>query len=105
LLPFGKLVIAIEIDPVRLACARHNAKIYGVEHRIEFILGDSISFLESTRLKPDAIFLSPPWGGPQYLKAPVYEVDMMPINWYGQPFHTWKGQFSTIYILPLTSRM
>jgi trimethylguanosine synthase len=33
------LVIAIDIDPVKLQCARHNAKIYGVEDRIEFILG------------------------------------------------------------------
>ena len=33
-------VIAIDIDPVRLACAKHNATIYGVADRIEFILGD-----------------------------------------------------------------
>ncbi len=33
-------VIAIDIDPVKIACAVNNAKIYGVEDRIEFILGD-----------------------------------------------------------------
>lgn len=33
-------VIAIDLDPVKLHCARENAKIYGVEDRIEFILGD-----------------------------------------------------------------
>ena len=33
-------MIAIDIDPVKLHCARHNARIYGVEDRIEFIQGD-----------------------------------------------------------------
>lgn len=34
------VVIAIDIDPVKIACARRNAEIYEVEDRIEFILGD-----------------------------------------------------------------
>lgn len=54
-------VIAIDIDPVRLNCARHNARIYGVEDRIEFICGDYMTLLP--RLKADVVFLSPPWGG------------------------------------------
>jgi len=33
-------VIAIDIDPIKLQCAVHNAKIYGVENKIEFILGN-----------------------------------------------------------------
>lgn len=33
-------MIGIDIDPVKIACARHNAEIYGVADRIEFILGD-----------------------------------------------------------------
>lgn len=33
-------VIAIDIDPVKIACAIHNANIYGVADRIEFIVGD-----------------------------------------------------------------
>ncbi|KAF9970001.1 Trimethylguanosine synthase [Actinomortierella ambigua] len=57
-------VIAIDIDPVRLDCAKHNAKIYGVEDRIEFILGDYMTLIP--RLKADVVFLSPPWGGPSY---------------------------------------
>ncbi|KAK6012976.1 RNA cap guanine-N2 methyltransferase [Ostertagia ostertagi] len=43
----GALVIAIDLDPVRLKCARENAKV-------------------------DAVFLSPPWGGPSYLKLKDY---------------------------------
>ncbi|PIO65081.1 RNA cap guanine-N2 methyltransferase [Teladorsagia circumcincta] len=40
----GALVIAIDLDPVRLKCARENAKVYGVEDRIEFICGDFFHF-------------------------------------------------------------
>jgi tRNA G37 N-methylase Trm5 len=33
-------VIAIDIDPTRVEYARHNAEIYGVADKIEFIVGD-----------------------------------------------------------------
>lgn len=33
-------VVAIEIDPNKVALAIHNAKIYGVEDQIDFIVGD-----------------------------------------------------------------
>ncbi|MCP4491269.1 MAG: hypothetical protein GY820_28735 [Gammaproteobacteria bacterium] len=57
-------VIAIDTDPIRLKCALRNAQIYGVSHRIQFILGDF--FAVGPSLKGDAVFLSPPWGGPAY---------------------------------------
>lgn len=66
-------VIAIDIDPVKLECARHNARIYGVEDRIEFILGDCTKILP--HLKADVVFLSPPWGGPDYLNQPYYTLE------------------------------
>ncbi|KAG9064637.1 Trimethylguanosine synthase [Linnemannia hyalina] len=65
-------VIAIDIDPVRLACARHNARIYGVEDRIEFICGDYMTLLP--RLRADVVFLSPPWGGPGYLAQDMFDI-------------------------------
>lgn len=37
-------VIALDTSAIRLALARHNAQIYGVADRIEFILSDYISF-------------------------------------------------------------
>ncbi|KAJ3130810.1 Trimethylguanosine synthase [Irineochytrium annulatum] len=65
-------VIAIDLDPGRIECARHNAGLYGVEERIEFVTGD---FMElAGRLKADVVFLSPPWGGPEYLKAEVFDL-------------------------------
>ena len=36
----GEHVIAIDIDPVKIECAQHNAAIYGVADYIEFIVGD-----------------------------------------------------------------
>ncbi|XP_037049141.1 trimethylguanosine synthase isoform X2 [Bradysia coprophila] len=66
-------VIAIDIDPKKIEMAKHNAAIYGVADRIEFIVGDFLTLVDS--LKADVIFLSPPWGGPQYLKNDVYDVE------------------------------
>jgi trimethylguanosine synthase len=68
-------VIAIDIDPVKIECAYHNAVLYGVEDRIEFIVGDFMALAEG--LKADVVFLSPPWGGPGYLSADVFDVETM----------------------------
>lgn len=66
-------VIAIDIDEKKIEMAKHNASIYGVADRIEFIVGDY--FKLATALKADVVFLSPPWGGPQYLKEDVYDIE------------------------------
>ena len=73
-------VIAIDIDPVRLEFAKHNARVYGVEDRISFVLGDFFQLAPS--LKADAVFLSPPWGGPDYITAKVFDIETMiqPVN-------------------------
>jgi trimethylguanosine synthase len=54
-------VIAVDTDSNRLAMARHNAKIYGVLERIEFIQGDSNELIQ--RYTPDLVIADPPWGG------------------------------------------
>ncbi|BGP43859.1 putative diacylglycerol O-acyltransferase tgs1 [Rhodotorula kratochvilovae] len=70
-------VIALDTSPVRLACAAHNARLYGVADRITFILGDWVAWTEAyaARLergevanedKVEVVFLSPPWGGIEY---------------------------------------
>lgn len=70
-------VIAIEIDPIRIQIARHNAKIYGVDHLIEFICGDAFKVLPSLKEGSiDAVFLSPPWGGPDYKLAQQYDLGL-----------------------------
>ncbi len=68
-------VVAIDLDPVKLSHARHNAQIYGVADRIEFILGDALTILPSLGKVADVIFMSPPWGGPEYMNQPTYSLD------------------------------
>lgn len=68
-------VIAIDIDPKKIEYARHNAEIYGVAHKIDFIVGDF--FQLAPTLKADVVFLSPPWGGPEYIKAEKYDIETM----------------------------
>ncbi|WVO23212.1 uncharacterized protein IAS62_004559 [Cryptococcus decagattii] len=68
-------VIAIDNDITRLKLARHNALHHGVADRIEFILGDYTEFARSFAEKNpedkiDVVFLSPPWGGIDYLNSP-----------------------------------
>jgi len=37
-----KHVIAVDIDPQKIDCAHNNASIYGVNDRIDFIVGDFV---------------------------------------------------------------
>jgi trimethylguanosine synthase len=54
--------------------ARHNAKIYGVEDKIDFIVGSYFDVISS--IKADIVFLSPPWGGPSYMKHDtIYDLE------------------------------
>jgi trimethylguanosine synthase len=83
-------VVAIDIDPVKLLLAKHNAEVYGVKHKITFLLGDWRDFVKDwtqakeggspysagskwmgcEKWKIDVVFLSPPWGGIDY-REPV----------------------------------
>ncbi|MFH1467023.1 MAG: methyltransferase domain-containing protein, partial [Pseudomonadota bacterium] len=59
-MPWCREVIAVDLDPARLAMARHNATIYGVEGRIRFLQGDFLE-LAPGLAGADACFLDPPW--------------------------------------------
>ncbi|KAK1433484.1 hypothetical protein QVD17_10394 [Tagetes erecta] len=73
--PKSTHIIAIDIDPKKIEYAQHNAAIYGVTDLIEFITGDC--FILAQKLKADVIFLSPPWGGPEYVKARNFDINTM----------------------------
>ena len=84
-------MIACEIDPVKLECARHNAQIYGVAHKIDFRLGDFFELVKD--VEADCVFMSPPWvrttaatsvpqltfaqGGPSYNQQTVFDINTM----------------------------
>ncbi|XP_055938794.1 trimethylguanosine synthase-like isoform X2 [Argiope bruennichi] len=65
-------VIAIDIDPKKIELAKNNARVYGIQNRIDFIVGDFFSI--APKLKADVVFLSPPWGGPGYLQDSEYDI-------------------------------
>jgi predicted O-methyltransferase YrrM len=56
----GCTVRAIELDAERLGTAKHNAALYGVADRIEFIAGDATEIVP--QLQADLLFVDPPWG-------------------------------------------
>ncbi|XP_062424202.1 trimethylguanosine synthase [Rhea pennata] len=71
----SKRVIAIDIDPEKLSLARNNAEVYGVADQIEFICGDFMVL--ASDIKADVVFLSPPWGGPDYATAEIFDIQTM----------------------------
>ncbi|KAI3785476.1 hypothetical protein L1987_44594 [Smallanthus sonchifolius] len=73
--PKSTHIIAIDIDPKKIEYAQHNAAIYGVNDLIEFVTGDC--FILAQKLKADVVFLSPPWGGPEYVKARNFDINTM----------------------------
>lgn len=100
----GSRVLAVDIDPVRLDLARHNASVYGVDHRIDFVQGDFLDL--APRLHGDVVFLSPPWGGPDYLTAEVFNIQTMMVPDGFQIFQKAKLICDNIvYFLPRNADM
>ncbi|RVE61031.1 hypothetical protein OJAV_G00166750 [Oryzias javanicus] len=100
----GKRVLAVDIDAVKLDLARHNAEVYGVAQRIDFLQGDFLQL--APRLRGDVVFLSPPWGGPNYLTAEVFDIRTM-MEPDGYPIFSRAKQISEniVYFLPRNANM
>lgn len=107
----GARVIAIDLDPVRLKCARENAKVYGVEDRIEFVCGDFFHFAAKWTndigkpIEVDAVFLSPPWGGPGYLKSKDFDLDDLTPNGFDIYTAARKMSPNIAYFLPRNTKV
>jgi trimethylguanosine synthase len=61
-------IFAVEKDEKTLACAKHNAEVYGVAKKIFWIHGDIFEVLApsgklKSAQKKAVVFGSPPWGG------------------------------------------
>lgn len=61
----GKRVITVDLNKDRLMMAEHNAKIYGVFDQITFVQGHALDVIAEQEY--DAVYLDPPWGGPDYI--------------------------------------
>lgn len=65
-------VIAVDIDPAKIATARRNAAAQGVADRIDFRVGDS--FLVLSGVKAHAVITSPPWAAPAWDRYRRFDV-------------------------------
>lgn len=66
----GKEVIAVDTDELRIGMARENAVLFGVADQIQFLHADLREVIPS--ISDAAIYLDPPWGGPEYSKKDVF---------------------------------
>jgi len=64
-------VFCVDIDAERLKKCKHNAGVYGVENSVRIQVGN---FLEVEPSRVDAVFISPPWGGPTHLDSPSFSL-------------------------------
>ena len=71
----GCMVLAIELSPERAAILSHNTKVYGVQDHVEVLCGDFLSI--GLSIRPDVLFFSPPWGGPEYVLEDTFDVEHM----------------------------
>lgn len=72
-------VYAIEKNPKILACAKHNAAVYGVEGKISWFEGDCFEIIQKELAdvgKFAVSFASPPWGGVYTTTVIIREVKL-----------------------------
>ena len=65
-------VTGVEISDRRCSMMQANVLIYGVQERVSLLCADF--FLAASSLVADCIFVSPPWGGPNYSHSDTFDV-------------------------------
>jgi trimethylguanosine synthase len=99
-------IIAIEKNPSVIACAQHNAGIYGVADQITWVNDDCFSYMSgiSSSIDPakTVVFASPPWGGPGYTSDEIFNLHTMAPYSVKQIHAACKGMPSALF-LPRTS--
>ncbi len=87
----------------KLLCAKMNARIYDCLDRIEFICEDFFDFAQNacSLVRPDVIFLSPPWGGVDYMdKHEEINLNKFPIDGFRIFQSALKLCKNIVYFLP-----
>jgi trimethylguanosine synthase len=69
-------VFAVDNNQRKLEMAKHNADLYGVFDKIQFIHADIKELLLENTLPFDSIYFDPSWGGPDYYKKELFNLDM-----------------------------
>ncbi len=101
-------IIAVEKDPSVIACAHHNAQIYGVAEQITWVNDDSFSYLATHASSIDTsqtvIFASPPWGGPHYENGEIFNLNKME-PYSAQKIHDAVKEMDSALYLPRGSNV
>jgi trimethylguanosine synthase len=93
----------------KLLCAKINSRIYKCQDRIELICEDFFDFARNhsvgtigNHIKPDLVFLSPPWGGVNYMNEYPDEIDLTRFPLDGVRIFEMALKLSTniVYFLP-----
>jgi trimethylguanosine synthase len=99
-------VIAVEKNPSVIACAQHNAALYGVSDLITWVNEDCFSYLatNSSSINPSktVVFASPPWGGPGYTSDEVFNLNTM-LPYSVKMIHDVCKEMDSALYLPRTS--
>uniref|UniRef100_A0A061RDW6 Trimethylguanosine synthase n=1 Tax=Tetraselmis sp. GSL018 TaxID=582737 RepID=A0A061RDW6_9CHLO len=66
-------VVAVDTSEQRLRLAKANAMVYGRAGAIDFVCADFLRL--APHLWADAVFLSPPWGGPSYSSHDTFSLE------------------------------
>ncbi|SLM35985.1 rna methylase family [Lasallia pustulata] len=102
-----KRVYAIEKDPQVLACAKHNAEVYGVGDKISWYEGDCFSIIEKELAdigEYSVVFASPPWGGQAYRTDSVFNLSNMQPYSLSDILHPFQRLIGDVVLyLPRTS--
>lgn len=64
-------VVCVDVDPQRLEKCERNAEVYDVKEHMDFLAGD---FCHLPCRPVDAVFISPPWGGPAHLESAYFSL-------------------------------
>lgn len=73
-------VTALDTNAERIAMARHNAEVYGISDRVDWVTEDAVAWMQrravslGCRTRASWYFASPPWGGEGYKDASVFSV-------------------------------
>eukprot|EP00955_Chlamydomonas_euryale_P081884 363637-Chlamydomonas_euryale.AAC.8 len=75
-------VTAVELSPERCAMIKHNAAVYGeaVSQAVKVLCTDFFDLAWHSDASADAVFVSPPWGGPQYHYSDTYDLQSKSIG-------------------------
>lgn len=97
----GKQVHGIELNAHRVQLAQANAKLFGVEEKVDFVCADAISALGgSLNLKGQGLILDPPWAGTAYGEFPSFKLAHFKPNGLQLLLVAFKTEAEIIMMLP-----